>query len=273
MKPCDIIVDHQSNEEDIKSSGSIEAQNPQACAPTLYVKASIPFAEDPRLTTKDIYHNYWHCRDFEISNLWQRSVFLTAFLVLCFTVYGILGKDLIDQLKESVKVEDAYWYVVNGVSFMICVVGSILSCLWIMMAKGSKAWYEIYENAITAFEGKGLKEKVDTTEIFYLSFNPVGMGSKYTFPKRDSKLSTGCAGAYSTSKINWAIGFLTYVIWSFLMVVHAGLMGFGVELNCFGSGAFAALVACLFIFLLNKGMRNCKMLNSEAIEERTELKK
>ena len=26
----------------------------------------------------------WRCRDFELKHLWQRSVFLSAFLILCF---------------------------------------------------------------------------------------------------------------------------------------------------------------------------------------------
>ena len=30
------------------------------------------------------------CRDLELSNLWQHSVFLGTFLVLCFIGYGVL---------------------------------------------------------------------------------------------------------------------------------------------------------------------------------------
>ncbi len=36
----------------------------------------------------------------------------------------------------------------NLLAFSIGVIGIIFSCLWIMMGKGSKAWYERYENAI-----------------------------------------------------------------------------------------------------------------------------
>jgi len=66
-----------------------------------------------KIRLKDVYESLWKCRDFELLHLWQRSIVLTLFLVMCF-------------------------------------IGVIFSCLWIMMGKGSKAWYEIYENAITA---------------------------------------------------------------------------------------------------------------------------
>ena len=45
-----------------------------------------PLKQD--FTIKDLYIQYWHCRDFEIQNLWQRSIFLGTFLILCFTGYG-----------------------------------------------------------------------------------------------------------------------------------------------------------------------------------------
>ena len=39
----------------------------------------------------------------------------------------------------------------NGVAFCVTVIGVVVSVLWIMMAKGSKMWYERWENAIDAF--------------------------------------------------------------------------------------------------------------------------
>lgn len=43
-----------------------------------------------KIQPKDIYESLWRCRDFELSHLWQRSVFLTAFLLLAYTGYGVL---------------------------------------------------------------------------------------------------------------------------------------------------------------------------------------
>lgn len=46
--------------------------------------------EMEKINPKDIYQSLWRCRDFELSHLWQRSIFLTAFLVMCFTGYTAL---------------------------------------------------------------------------------------------------------------------------------------------------------------------------------------
>ncbi len=35
-----------------------------------------------KFSINDLYAQYWHCRDFEISHLWQRSIFLGTFLAL-----------------------------------------------------------------------------------------------------------------------------------------------------------------------------------------------
>lgn len=43
------------------------------------------------LATRDFYHTYWHCRDFELNHLWQRSIFLSAFIIICFSAYGDLA--------------------------------------------------------------------------------------------------------------------------------------------------------------------------------------
>ena len=37
-----------------------------------------------RITTKDVRDRLWSNRDFEISHLWQRSIFLNTLLILCF---------------------------------------------------------------------------------------------------------------------------------------------------------------------------------------------
>ena len=43
---------------------------------------------EEKISIKEIHETLWRCRDFELSHLWQRSIFLSAFLILCFTVYG-----------------------------------------------------------------------------------------------------------------------------------------------------------------------------------------
>lgn len=43
----------------------------------------------------------YSCRDLEISNLWQRSIFLGTFLVLCFTGYGVLIHSMLTLEKND----------------------------------------------------------------------------------------------------------------------------------------------------------------------------
>lgn len=107
-----------------------------------------------RVTTKDIWDTLWRCRDFELSHLWQRSIFLNTLLVLCFTGYGVAVMSLIETLSKKVDANDSLTsaYTINNIIMVICLVSILFSCFCIMMAKGSKAWYEKYENAISAFE-------------------------------------------------------------------------------------------------------------------------
>ena len=43
---------------------------------------------EEKISIKEIHETLWRCRDFVLSHLWQRSTFLSAFLILCFTGYG-----------------------------------------------------------------------------------------------------------------------------------------------------------------------------------------
>lgn len=102
-----------------------------------------------KITTKDIRDSLWRCRDFELSHLWQRSIFLTTILLLCFTGYGVVTMKLFDNIEYVVG---SSAYTLNNIALVLCLVNIVFSCFWIMMAKGSKAWYERYERAIDAFD-------------------------------------------------------------------------------------------------------------------------
>ena len=98
----------------------------------------------------------WQCRDFELSHLWQRSIFLTAFLILIYSGYGIYIQQLLKPIITSSG--DIKWITSKPIHHIIalgmCTMGATLSALWIMMAKGSKFWYECYENKICEIEKK-----------------------------------------------------------------------------------------------------------------------
>lgn len=132
------------------------------------------------LNKKDVYNRLWDGRDFEIEHLWQRSVFLGAFLILFFTVYFTVFGSLINtagnsdssvnqsvieaevtmdgtslsvmEKEEPESIDILDYLSKNGWAnfglLIISLLGASFSLLWIFMAKGSKYWYEKYEGSI-----------------------------------------------------------------------------------------------------------------------------
>ena len=115
----------------------------------------------------------WNKRDFELSHLWQRSIFITTFIILVYTGYGaiwlnVLKSDInliqiVNTTKENSDNEiltnlnkdyqynsnkDGLFMITNLISIFIAILGYTLSLLYIMMGKGSKFWYECYEALI-----------------------------------------------------------------------------------------------------------------------------
>ena len=145
---------------------------------------------EDKISIKEIHETFWRCRDFELSHLWQRSIFLSAFLILCFTGYGSL---LITMLEKA-----SLFAYANLLAFSIGVIGIIFSCLWIMMGKGSKAWYERYENAICAFERKSQYMTPKASHIGGFHYQNI---QGYELPQIQKSFFKGNGGAYSPSKI------------------------------------------------------------------------
>jgi hypothetical protein len=165
--------------------------------------------EDLQRTLNRLYE----CRNLEISNLWQRSVFLSVFLILCFTAYGYLGLELSTKYFEK-DFSDQKILLLSTVSLFVAVIGLTFSIVWILMAKGSKAWYEVYENAIYKFEKK-----------HYLALdlpNKNRMGNMILpMDRKNSNLFSTKAGAFSPSRVNIAIGQISVIIWLILVLVHS----------------------------------------------------
>lgn len=181
----------------------------------------IVVAESIKLTSKDIYRAYWHCRDFEITHLWQRSVFLTAFMVLCFSAYGHLAADMLAALRTPPS--ETYWLIAHGGAILISLIGTALSLLWIMMAKGSKAWVEIYESAIAAYEENDayVNEMEKEKKIGSFQFDTLEKFNTKLNEKNFSEfILNSQGGAYSPSRINWTIGLVTLFIWAIFILAH-----------------------------------------------------
>lgn len=161
----------------------------------------IEISESDEPSKERIWDKMYQCRDFELSNFWQKSVFLFGFMALCFGGYGALVLKVIDTHFISPSLSYIYQYMC-GISLL----GIILSILWVYMAKGSKAWYEVYEKSIYAIE----------KDIFKYGNSKYIMGEWAKRMKKDVGLTfwDNRAGAFSPSKINMVIGRIMIVVWS-----------------------------------------------------------
>lgn len=220
----------------------------------------IQYTSYSRITEKDIYQTLWKCRDFELSNLWQRSVFLTAFIVLSLTAYGYGILELVNIY--SLNNSDAIDIQKRKIFFLVIVIcinliGIILSFLWIMMAKGSKAWYEKYEKAISAIE-----RDPEISDAAYLADKKMMHGSLPSIDLNNNLFSTK-AGGYSVSRINIVIGQLLLIMWTsgFLLLI---LFKYNEDQSQYWESfilfilliIFIIVLACIFIISCRSGVLN-----------------
>ena len=139
---------------------------------------------------------FYQCRRFEATNLWRRSFLLSIFLVFCFAVYGALASEILTAGPGA-----ANFLALNEAACAVALLGTSFALIWIMMAKGSKAWYEVYERYIFEIEqeeAEGLKipERYRLGDLC----RPWGMNGNL-FSKK--------AGRYSPSRLNITIGSVT----------------------------------------------------------------
>lgn len=142
-------------------------------------------------------------RAIEINNLWQRSVFLGTFLVLGYTGYGFL----VDKMIPVTNNDELP--LLHFLACALACINMIFSVLWIAMAKGSKAWYEVYENAI-----KDMELKVNK------SYQNVRSSISLKFAQKSDCLFSTKAGGYSPAKINIVIGQISLILWCIVFLVH-----------------------------------------------------
>ncbi|WP_353096917.1 RipA family octameric membrane protein [Empedobacter brevis] len=184
----------------------------------------------------------YRCRDLEISNLWQRSVFLSVFLILCFSAYGYIG---IELLKVDFNNDECSFKIsiLNLIATLILSVGIIFSIIWIMMSKASKAWYEVYENAITEFERKNFL-KLGLPEN-----NIMGMMKFPQNQRCDSIFSTN-GGAFSPSRINILIGQVSLYLLIVLDLIHLVIIQIVKNNSVFGILSILILIITLITSII-----------------------
>lgn len=172
---------------------------------------------------REIFERIWQCRDFELSTLWQRSVLLGAFMVAAYAGYGAL---ILNVFEKSNRV--AWWGTLNLMAIGVCCFGLILSVLWIMMLKGSKTWYEIYERAIDDFcktYPEAFKAEIVTKpRVIKCSelagFGIIWNGTHTSQIDVSNGLFNGFSGCYSVSRVAILIGQVSLMGWIGLIVVH-----------------------------------------------------
>lgn len=202
-----------------------------------------------KFTTKDLYKELFHCRDFELQHLWQRSIFLAGFMVALFTLYSsFVGDNFNGKLNFDVnKIEQSDKNIVitcsaninNDLSnqiaihyfaFFIGCVGIILSQLFIMMIKGSKRWYEQFEQSIYWFY-------YSDTDLFSEELNKnledyLGDLKNIKKNRINQSLFNTNAGYYSVSRINIVLGQLLCLVWIGITGFHLFNIVYSFEFRC-----------------------------------------
>ena len=147
-------------------------------------------------------------RKFEIQNLWQRSIFLAAFIVILITGYGHLVEKLLSEYEKWQTSNQDLLLVAEAICCALAFLGSIFSIIWIMMAKGSKAWYEIHEKRIRKLE----------LELNMEDKHRMRPASPWSL---DNSLFSREPGAYSVSRINILLGQILLVAWWLAFGIHS----------------------------------------------------
>ena len=206
-----------------------------------------------KMTLKDIYKEMFHCRDFELQHLWQRSVFLGAFLIAIGSSYGKFINEYFICIK-NVEIENIVRIHLFGLSLTF--IGLVFSILWIMMAKGSKYWYERYEDSINAFYESGVREHLFENDILTeIEGDKIPCANKLRTGNVSDCLIFTKGGKYSVSKINIFIGQFACLIWMICLSIHLSfvmqLMNYiPKEIMCFIFCFFISIIIVLWLKLL-----------------------
>lgn len=206
--------------------------------------------EDNKLTVKDLYKEFWECRNFEIDHLWQRSIFLAVFLLAIAAGYGTFVNDHLKDISPSPEAtKELSPLIFHGISLALCLLGIVFSQLWIMMAKGSKRWYECYEAAISSFYDnihcsiEDIHYNLFTQEtIDLIKQKKIPVFGKLEERDINDSLLSAKGGNFSVSKVNIFIGQITGFVWIILASVHVHFLFPQVEKSWLIYGLFVCFV-------------------------------
>ena len=214
---------------------------------------------------KDAYERTWACRDFELSHLWQRSVFLAVFLLAIAGAYGTLLVNMyfpseqnyiyvtqssLDKMEIEYKAKDITWQQ-HSIASGVCWLGITFSVLWVMMEKGSKYWFERYEEGINKYESWQEFSGKKIIDFPHHGAMPTLKRSQY-----DENIFSTKGGHYSVSRVNTAIGIISLLSFSVLEIFHFGKFLdrkfsslTNLQLALFSFSFYLGAGAILFVFL------------------------
>ncbi len=201
---------------------------------------------------KYIYDKVYQGYEREISTLWQRSVFLGAFILGIATAYGtIFSKALENDISFT-----AFW----GVQILLCFIsllGIIFSILWVCMARASKANQEEFEMRLTVFgrefeiSALNCTENSDDNSFFNKTGthpNILGEVDSLKFSKyakwcheTNTRFFSTIGGSFSVSKINIIIGFVFFFVFILLFLFHGVTVGLCVGMQNAGRMVLVAM--------------------------------
>lgn len=189
-------------------------------------------SREANLHKLEMYKILYNAYADEIKNLWQRSIFLGAFMVLVWSGYGALQLKaielkIIENLAQSVQNWGTNTLVYVFASLGLCAVIIVLSWLWIAMAKGSKFVQEAHEEHIKNFDFQNYDIKnlfcdLDSYEYAKHIDSQTNTKDKTLNPKLKSLLSCGVLQPYrySPSKINIALGWVSLLVSIVFLYIH-----------------------------------------------------
>ena len=178
--------------------------------------------------SSDLINIVWEAHNFEIKNLWQRSILLVPLIVMAYTAMGFLEFQIIECFKF--KTDKCFCLVILLIfAELVCITGIILSSFWVALAKGSKFIQESHEkhlrdilkrdNKLTLYCELSENSEKDTC-FFSLS--------SYRFSPSKINIALGCFSALifiSVGIINPLIICLKFIPWHWTIGIMVGVIG------------------------------------------------
>lgn len=133
-----------------------------------------------------------------------------------------------DPASNSANFQTGFRYL-NIIGFILVLIETRLSILWIMMGKGSKAWYERYEAALSKIERDA---DYITKDVSQMNNRECMHGSLPEPKTMDNNLLSTNGGKFSPSRINIHIGQLSLIVFVLAYVVQMIFYGIIAKTFC-----------------------------------------